>query len=104
MADRRQFLLVSEVGRALFGDRWPRELPQALQLDERDDGAWEMDQWASGAPVPKGALDDMLRLVAARAEALQRVFVALRTEIADANRRARPPLPRAPNLQYGRWR
>jgi hypothetical protein len=94
MADRRQFLLVSEVGRALFGDRWPRELPKALHLDERDDGAWELDQWASGAPVPKGELDDMLRLVTARLDALQRVFVEVQHEIADARWRGQPAIPR----------
>jgi hypothetical protein len=64
---------LSELGEALYGDRWQRSMARALGVSER-----MMRYWAAGDyPVPDYVRPQLLGLVRARRAQLQRLVTAL---------------------------
>jgi hypothetical protein len=64
---------LSELGEALYGDRWQRSMARALGVSER-----MMRYWAAGDyPVPDYVWPELVKLARARAMQLQRLLMAL---------------------------
>ena len=59
--------LLSEAGRALYGDQWQSDLARALDVDPRT-----VRRWASGSTTPrKGVYADLQGLCNARMEEIK---------------------------------
>jgi hypothetical protein len=61
--------LLSDVGRALHGDRWQVGLSRDLNVSDRT-----VRRWAAGDEVPHGVYDDMLKLAQNRVSALSEII------------------------------
>lgn len=66
--------LLTDIGRALWGERWQTEMSRALDVTDRT-----IRGWAAGErPTPTGVFVDLLRIVIERQSALDDLIAKIR--------------------------